>query len=167
MLSLEKYKENLKTLGKFEKKETIMKGYLFSTSAIGYADSGRHYCSKYIYHGNEFFYNNFLHTMQGFQQSWLSFQRLHSSERLAGSVSDSLTSPGIRWGYGHVRPNARRKIPSHLYVESSYYCTHTPFLWVHVYHHVQVSNAQRAESRIICMYYNLEGPYRAEALGKV
>ena len=37
-VSFEKYKENLKTLGKFEKKkETIMKGYLFSTSAIGYA----------------------------------------------------------------------------------------------------------------------------------
>ena len=37
-VSFEKYKENLKTLGKFEKKkETKMKGYLFSTSAIGYA----------------------------------------------------------------------------------------------------------------------------------
>ena len=36
-VSFEKYKENLKTIGKFEEKKAAkVKGYLFSTSAIGY-----------------------------------------------------------------------------------------------------------------------------------
>ena len=82
-VSFDIYKENLKTLGKFEKKkEAKLKGYLFSSSAIGYT------VGYIIAVGKSFLQDNFTQYSyaQDSQPSWLSFQRLHSSEQLAGSV---------------------------------------------------------------------------------
>ena len=85
-VSFEKYTENLKTLDRFEETTAKkVKGYLFSSACIAYAIGYGlgvgmiGVCSL----GLENFISPLL---QGSQQSWLSFQRLHSSERLAGSV---------------------------------------------------------------------------------
>ena len=87
-VSFEKYKQNLKILGKFEEKKVAkVKGYVFSSNSIGttlgfWIGAGMNYLA--IYHLSK---SNFSCVcVQDSQQSWLSFQRLHSSDQLAGSV---------------------------------------------------------------------------------